>query len=1537
MVNNRWARLSQNEKAELLGIYTSMGYNDLASIIAHYNSCGGKLKADGGPVTNTAQYKNDAYLYNPPVNVGAPIEVPLRYKPLPDYGDYVPQRTTGMLEDIPIEMELETPQRGYGVLMPDAPSVIPTLDARQDAARRIMAVENSKNNVNGGYDAKTGRWYPHKSHEGGADTIAYGIKLSNGTPEAALALKQGYLTDEQAESAVDSLVQKYYDAAKRVYDGRYGAGEWDKLSDKSQSILVDYSYNPGLAKFPKLMEGFHSGNLDLIRKNYKRYSGGKELGRNKVLLEELDTLENEYPIFRAEGGKIHIKPENRGKFTALKKRTGHSASWFKAHGTPAQKKMAVFALNAKKWKHGDGGPLNNYFEDGGPEKQNWFTRMAMNSVMNDPITGAVATASGWTRDKNGNVTQTEEAMNSEGATRLRNNLAVLGELTLGATAAGALSGAAATELGTYGNIYKNVGKRLLRDIPAFEFFDRLPTLFGDQRFTEYGAYKSEQAFRWLMPENRVTNAIAPYFGQIVGSFVGGAAPGIASDMAMNAGSRVISGGISRANKWIADQFNISESDAGKILSEIKKVNPDKERSISRAFTDKDKFRRLVDRLTTYESENGSYNVPAHSYWHSNYNNNRYVFPTYQGDPKLSDNAFIAALEKDLDTRALHEGFKYDNIYVAPDGFITGRRPTRYDPQRPSSFFDAAEDNGFDTAQLLDRYEDYVNLLTRPNEFRSVELPPSDLAERIGSGKLNVEDYRRVLPGNIVNEDGSINNKELIKAYRSVLENLEAAGYAPRGYNKRSTYHGINEKYHSSGKMSSLKDHVAGVVKTAQQIPVPKGSSRQELVRAALVHDIGKLVTGQEAAAPFARHPVLGEEFLRTMPELQEFSSQAIRSSVLMHMDDGVTPIYKSHGTGTLNSEHPFRIGLESEYPYDVDMIPEYDINYDLLHALQASDVARGLSYDQAATRFPQLFTYDKDVPFNVKLYEGTPEEQLKNVVNPLLRRQGYPTVKNAEQLQGVMERHRSFLRGVRDPYKPKTGPDADIDGSVAGLENYYPSGSLEDQRNAINAANQALRYYGENTPETRLLASEGIIPESSTGHGRASLFGVKRGNYSYTTDSGSVVNGEVTDNAPGLLSERLKVSPEYQDAMYVSASPSVLREYSNSWSNPRTGMAARVTIPNEPMRPGESLADFYERSNFQLYAGHTGSNDIASGTKPMSNFQMFEEPYRLQTGRSLQQDMAKEFEGKKLQKHSNSGFIEDEGLVEMMRNNRSRLVSIGEKFGIDFSKMYPEIQSPSGAKGVLGNIKAAGELDHVASLYERDGGTGLGLNMTGAEFLFKKGFISNKTLRTFKTLNRECFHAMENARHSTFLDAPEAEAAANKAKVKLSKFVNTYILNKNNLYKAKQAYFKEAKPDFKMSKEFTKYMHDPENIVKFMREKGVAPLYEMPSFGKSEVFSTNMQGWGWGPKTRSFAPSDNASQGIIIGNRGEKVLDVRPFTDEELQQLYSPLNVKFGRFRSGARDAGNRLLTEDERFAITRKTFNSGGSLREFDNISDIF
>lgn len=89
----------------------------------------------------------------------------------------------------------------------------------------------------------------------------------------------------------------------------------------------------------------------------------------------------------ADGGGIHIKPKNRGKFTALKKRTGKSATWFKEHGTPAQRKMATFALNARKWKHEDGGPLFTHggiwsngittIDNGGTHEENPFEGVQM--------------------------------------------------------------------------------------------------------------------------------------------------------------------------------------------------------------------------------------------------------------------------------------------------------------------------------------------------------------------------------------------------------------------------------------------------------------------------------------------------------------------------------------------------------------------------------------------------------------------------------------------------------------------------------------------------------------------------------------------------------------------------------------------------------------------------------------------------------------------------------------------------------------------------------------------------------------------------------------------------------------------------------------------------------------------------------------------------------------------------------------------------------------------------------------------------------
>ena len=65
-----------------------------------------------------------------------------------------------------------------------------------------------------------------------------------------------------------------------------------------------------------------------------------------------------------EGSGIHIKEENKGKFTASAKAAGQSVQEHaksvlnNPNATPLQKKRANFARNAKKWKHEEGAKIH---------------------------------------------------------------------------------------------------------------------------------------------------------------------------------------------------------------------------------------------------------------------------------------------------------------------------------------------------------------------------------------------------------------------------------------------------------------------------------------------------------------------------------------------------------------------------------------------------------------------------------------------------------------------------------------------------------------------------------------------------------------------------------------------------------------------------------------------------------------------------------------------------------------------------------------------------------------------------------------------------------------------------------------------------------------------------------------------------------------------------------------------------------------------------------------------------------------------------
>lgn len=97
---------------------------------------------------------------------------------------------------------------------------------------------------------------------------------------------------------------------------------------------------------------------------YNVYSSDKDVqsmkdqmkSYNPAHIRQTQTMPDAQPQY-GNGGSIHIKPENRGKFTAYKKRTGKTTEEALHSKDPHVRQMANFARNAKKWKHTSGGTM----------------------------------------------------------------------------------------------------------------------------------------------------------------------------------------------------------------------------------------------------------------------------------------------------------------------------------------------------------------------------------------------------------------------------------------------------------------------------------------------------------------------------------------------------------------------------------------------------------------------------------------------------------------------------------------------------------------------------------------------------------------------------------------------------------------------------------------------------------------------------------------------------------------------------------------------------------------------------------------------------------------------------------------------------------------------------------------------------------------------------------------------------------------------------------------------------------------------------
>ena len=318
--------------------------------------CGGRKYPDGGKFFRTELQSESPLMYQPMMPVYPDVAVPERYYPEPNLGDYEYPESTGMIQAMPIRREMSVSAPPTGVLADEVTVPVSDLFSDEAVARRALKQRYAESSFNDRAVSKAGA-------QGAWQIMPITLKDYLGRGRG----KAGDLNDPEYNRKVRDWVmgiiprdlQEFWseddsDRAKlaKLYAAyNWGAGNLRGFLRKKQKAGVDISnpdnwvddLNPETRRYVKYL----AFDEDIPDTTYTNAAFEKEAAKRGF----------------AYGGKIRIKPENRGKFTALKKRTGHSASWFKAHGTPAQKKMAVFALNAKKWKHGDGGPLDKYGDD----------------------------------------------------------------------------------------------------------------------------------------------------------------------------------------------------------------------------------------------------------------------------------------------------------------------------------------------------------------------------------------------------------------------------------------------------------------------------------------------------------------------------------------------------------------------------------------------------------------------------------------------------------------------------------------------------------------------------------------------------------------------------------------------------------------------------------------------------------------------------------------------------------------------------------------------------------------------------------------------------------------------------------------------------------------------------------------------------------------------------------------------------------------------------------------------------------------------
>lgn len=693
---------------------------------------------------------------------------------------------------------------------------------------------------------------------------------------------------------------------------------------------------------------------------------------------------------------------------------------------------------------------------------------------------------------------------------------------------------------------------------------------------------------------------------------------------------------------------------------------------------------------------------------------------------------------------------------------------------------------------------------------------------------------------VVNEDGSINVRNLVRARRQLRKAYPDA---------KNPYEIFNSDF-LTGAPTNLYQHIRDVVKTAQDIPVPLGYTRQDLVQAALGHDIGKVIDARQGQ----HEQISADMLINAMRQNGIIGVQDIKPDVIQAIAE--------HGLG--------------DQAMDLDPLTK---------ALHVADVTRGANYDQAAIHAGYLFNYPREYP-KWNFQNKSLHDELVQNINPVLKRYGYETInpnstlQEAQQaLNSTIDNHRSFVRGVTDT-------------------RHEPAQS----------------YMLTDEPTSSKLANGGRRGIS----GYREFYGIPKKKY---------------------------------DGLYLSTNASFLDLYGNGGINGKVGF---VRIPqNEVSKTSESLSERLLAGDFDIY----NSNQLYRGRSgnPQSSWTLFGEPYRLQTGRSLRQDM--------IEKDPNVPNIEGEyvrnkgQVLSWMKPSDINLGSFyldgySEQNEPTFGQIVDKVNKTLEKEG-LPKIKNFAKTDKNGEIEDfvynnAEGIVFLSENVSKLDELQKLAEVVKPYIKEEKKLKKQKDEIVNNP---DYLWSNELSKQMEDIQYKLNQIDNfrSSFMNLNmdkvtpkqkrsamfagNVDRIRRAVLKSSLDDYfdgvknqkahvkYNAKDREKYLSNPENQAAFMRSQGVLPRYDHPTYNHVLTITPGQHIEDMPNKMATKNMPLGPSQIAVIGRRGTKVVDlVKELSPDEIQdikqQTKNQTHLKKPSGKKGYKDTGDRIYG----LKLSRKT-----------------